>query len=156
MTITGDSYQHLLNTLSVVLPESAGWSRLSDPNDTSENFGAFLAKGWCIIPEGAENTNRNLTSIHTARRTYTVQISVQIYGAGTTYSAYDDSMREILEASEGIQLSIVADQTLGSSNEGIVARFISDSGVIPIDAIDGKSKYLTMTVSIDVEIFHRF
>jgi hypothetical protein len=156
MTTTRDSYQHLINTLSTVLPSSAGWYRLTDPNDISENFDRFLSKGWCLIPDSGENTNRKLSSVHTFRRTYTVQLSVQIFGAGNTFEAYDDSMKLILESSEALQLAIINDQTLGSDDEGIVARLIGDSGVIPIDAEDGKGKYLTMTVSIDIEIFYKY
>ncbi len=156
MSITRDSYHYLITLLNTVFPASAGWYRLGDPNDVSENFGVFLAKGWCLIPDSGENTNRNLCSLHTFRRTYTVQLSVQIYGAGTTYDGYDDSIKDILEASESLQLAIIADQTMGSDNEGIVARYINDSGIIPIEAEDGKSKYLTMTVSLDIEIFNTY
>ena len=154
MSTVKDAYQHLVNTLNIVFPSVDGWYRLSDPNDTEENFSAFLSKGWCLLIESGENTNRKLSEIHTFRRTYNVQVSVQVYGNERDSDIYDESVKTLLEASESLQLSIIKDQSLGSDNSGIVARIIGDTGFLPLESPDGKSKFITTSITIDVELFY--
>ena len=137
MSTVKDAYQYLI-----------------DPNDMSQNFDAFLSKGWCLLIDSGENTNRKLCDIHTFRRSFTVNVSVQVYGTDRDYDLYDNSVKTLLEASEALQLAIVKDQSIGSDNNGIVARIIGDTGFIPVDSPDGKSKFLTTGILIDVEIFY--
>lgn len=146
MTIIGDSYTALVNIIKNTL---SSWYRLTDPNDISNNFDAFLRQGWSLIADSSQNVDRYLCSISTWNRTYMLTLSVEAFGTNSDDDLYDDSVKKLLEAINLVCIAIESDQTIAVSGGNVIARVTNDSGVLPVSRED--KKFIMCELKIDVE-----
>lgn len=148
MTIVSDSYSGLVTVVKAAL---TGWFRLTDANENENNFDIFLREGWSLTAESGLNSNRELCKRTSYIRTYSLMMSVEVFGTDSNETLYDDSIKKLLEAVTSVTRVIELDQTLGVVGGLVVARVVSDTGIIPI-AADIK-KFVMCELKIDVETF---
>lgn len=148
MTIVSDSYSGLVTVVKTAL---SGWFRLTDANENENNFDIFLREGWALRPEAGFNSNRELCRRTSYVRTYSLMMSVELFGTDSNETLYDDSIKKLLEAVTSVTRAIELDQTLGVVGGLVVARVISDTGVVPIAA--DIRKFVMCELKIDVETF---
>jgi hypothetical protein len=148
MTIHSTSYDALVSLIKVTLPT---FYRLTNPNDTSQNFDLFLREGWSLIAESSANTDRNLCKINSYRRNYVLTISVEVFGTESDEISYDDSIKKLLEAVSSVVIAIENDQYLGIAGGNAIAAIVGDSGIIPITS--GNKKIVMSELTISLETF---
>jgi hypothetical protein len=149
MTVISTSYDALIVLVGATLGST--WVRLTNPDELQNNFDSFLRGGWGVLADSTTNTNRQLCSRKSFSRSYTVILCVEFFGANTTYTEQDDSIKKILEAATSVAIAIENDQTLAVSGGHVVANYIGDSGIVPIELDD--RKFITCSINITLETF---
>jgi hypothetical protein len=148
MTIISTSYDALLVVIQAALTT---WTRLVNPDDIQDNFDSFLREGWCLTIDDSINTNRNLCSISSWNRSFTLVMVVEYFGSNTSYTVQDDAIKKLIEASSSVARAIEIDDTLAVTGGKVIARVTNDSGIIPIET--DTRKFISCSLSISIETF---
>ena len=147
MSVVTTAYDGLVTIITSAL---TGYFRLVNKDDESENLDAFLRKGWCLIIDGEEATNRMLCNMPSRVRKYRLVISNEFYGLDQDHGQQDEAVKGLLEDTETFLDTIYRDPTLGVA-DGVLVRADVTSGVDFADK--DNRKFILSTIFIDIERF---
>jgi hypothetical protein len=146
-TLVTKAYDSLVTLITNSL---FGYFRLVNKEDESENLDIFLRKGWCLIIDDENTTNRLLCNIPTRMRKYRLVISNEFYGLDGDHTSQDESIKGLLEDIEVFLDAVDKSPSLGD-NEGLIVRADNTSG---IDFADKDNrKFIISTINIEIERF---
>jgi hypothetical protein len=149
MSLVSDAYDELVTRLTSLFPTASGYQRLSNAYDVEQNPITFLDQGWGIAAGGSTNTNRNLCSMVTSTRTWTVVLTRALDATDSDDTLRDTNTKLILEDARTVVNSFEREVRLDDLN--LNCRFISDSGLETISPDDGS--ILVMRLNFEVEAF---
>lgn len=149
MSLVSDAYDELVARLAGLFTTGAGYQRLSNAYDVEQNPITLLDQGWGLAAGGAVNTNRNLCSIVSTTRTWTVVLTRALDATDSDDTLRDTNTKLILEDARTVVNSFEREVRLDDLN--LNCRFISDSGIETISPDDGS--ILVMRLNFEVEAF---
>lgn len=149
MSIVSDAYDELVTRLTALFPTAQGYQRLSNAYDVEQNAITLLDQGWGLAVGGAVNTNRNLCSIVTINRNWTVVLTRALDATDSDDTTRDSNIKLMLEDARTVVNSFEREVRLDDLN--LNCRFISDSGLETISPDDGS--ILVMRLNFEVEAF---
>lgn len=149
MSLVSDAYDELVTRLTALFPTANGYQRLSNAYDVEQNPITLLDQGWGIAAGGSVNTNRNLCSMVTSTRSWTVVLTRALDATDSDDTLRDTNTKLILEDARTVVNSFEREVRLDDLN--LNCRFISDSGIETISPDDGS--ILVMRINFEVEAF---
>lgn len=146
MSIVTTAYDNLVTLITNTL---VGYFRLVNKDDESENLDIFLKKGWCLIVDDEQNTNRMLCNSPTRVRKYRLVISNEFYGLDQDHVQQDESVKGLLEDIETFLDEVHKDPSLGTDTLEIRADVVSGIEFADKDT----RKFILSTIYIEIERF---
>lgn len=138
------------NLVTLITASFNGYFRLVNKDDESENLDIFLRKGWCLVIDEEQTTNRMLCNIPTRMRKYRLVVSNEFYGLEQDHVSQDESIKGLLEDVETFLDAVYKNPSLGD-NEGLIVRADVTSGVDFADK--DNRKFIISTIFIEIERF---
>lgn len=150
MSLVSTAYDAMIARVEALFPVTHGsYQRLSNPYDIEANPDIYLDMGWGVAFGPAVNTNRNLCSLVTTKRTVTVVLTRTNDATDNDDTGRDSVIKALLEDGR----TVVNDFERGFrlADTDINCQFISDGGVETAGPDD--SFYYVLRLQFEVELF---
>lgn len=136
-----------LNTqIQTLLPT---YARIPNPYAIDRNSALLLRSGYGIGIGPGTNTNRIIPNSVSTDRTFDIVLLSQIEALPNDVTNIDLEEKEILEAQYSLIQYFEANPTLGSLQNVINSRYISDSGIEFVSVEEQRFHQLTLTVGVE-------
>lgn len=147
MTIVTTAYDNLVTLITSTFTD---YFRLVNKDDESQNLDIFLRKGWCLIIDDENNTNRLICNSPSRVRKYRLVVSNEFYGLDGDHTTQDASIKGLLEDIEKFLDEVHKKPNL-ADNSGLI---IMADQVTGVDFADKDNrKFIISTIYIEIERF---
>lgn len=149
MSIASTAYDNLLSRLATLFPAVDGYKRLNNPYEPEQNPSIILAQGYGLAVGPGVQSNRQLSSIVTTSRTFSVVLTRAADATEHDDTRQDDRAKELLEDAREVVNSFEREVRL--ENLDLNVKYESDGGIESITPDD--RSILVMKLQFVVDYF---
>lgn len=146
MTTISTIIDGLSTAISTELPNHA---KIPNAYNLEDNPNVFLKKGFAVASFGANNTERHLSCLFSAERSFSVFLTNQLTANIMDYDSIQAVVKDLFEDHYKVVKAISKDPTLNQSSA--VCKFANDAGIQFLEA--GSAKYLVLQINFVIEYF---
>lgn len=149
MSLVSTAYDSLYTRLATLFTSGNGYVRLSNAYDVERNANIILDKGYGLAVGSGNQADRNLCSIVTTTRDFTVILTRALDANEHDDTGQDDRAKELLEDARLVVNSF--EREIRLSELSLNCKFVSDGGIESITPDD--RSILVMKLNFVVDYF---